>query len=98
MDSSTSTFTSGLGAVFCQDQGDRAGAHMLAYASRSLKPSEKNYSPYKLEFLAMYWAITNKFSYYLADNQKFTLTMDHNPLTNVLTKAKVDATGHRWLT
>ena len=97
MDSSTSTFTSGLGAVFCQDQGDRAGAHMLAYASRSLKPSEKNYSPYKLEFLAMDWVITNKLAYYLTGNWEFTLIMDQNPLTYVLTKTDVDDTGHRWL-
>ena len=94
----TDASTSGLGAVLCQDQGDRAGPVVLAYASRSLKPSEKNYSPYKLEFLAMYWAITKKFSQYLSSNDRqFTLTTDHNPLTYVLTKAKVDAAGHRWL-
>ena len=94
----TDASTSGLGAVLCQDQGDRAGPCVLAYASRSLKPSEKNYSPYKLEFLAMYWAITQKFSQYLASSEReFTLTTDHNPLTYVLSKAKLDAAGHRWL-
>ena len=50
----TDASTFGLGAVLCQDLGDKAGPQVIAYASRSLKPSEKNYSPYKLEFLAMY--------------------------------------------
>ena len=93
----TDASTSGLGAVLCQDQGDRAGPCVIAYASRCLKPSERNYSPYKLEFLAMYWAITKKFSSYLGGNKEFVVTTDHNPLTYVLGKAKLDAAGHRWL-
>ena len=86
----------GLGAVLCQDVGDKAGPKVIAYASRSLKPAEKNYSAYKLEFLAMYWAITKKFSHYL-HGREFTVTTDHNPLTYVLSSAKLDAAGHRWL-
>ena len=86
----------GLGAVLCQDFGDRAGPNVIAYASRSLKPSEKNYSVYKLEFLALYWAITQKFKHYL-QGRKFTVTSDHNPLTYILTSAKLDAASHRWL-
>lgn len=86
----------GLGAVLCQDHGDKAGPCVVAYGSRSLKPSEKQYSPYKLEFLALYWAVTKKFSDYLQGNL-FTVTTDHNPLTYILNNAKLDATGHRWM-
>ena len=89
--------TSGLGAVLLQDKGDKAGPNVIAYASRSLKPSEKHYSPYKLEFLALYWAVTKKFAGYLQGQLLFTVTTDHNPLTYVLTSAKLDSAGHRWL-
>jgi transposase InsO family protein len=92
----TDASTIGLGAVLCQDNGDKAGPQVIAYASRSLKPSEKHYSPYKLEFLAVYWAVTKKFSHYV-QGSTFTVTTDHNPLTHVLTSAKLDSTGHRWL-
>ena len=69
---------------------------LIAYASRSLSPSEKNYPAYKLEFLALKWAITDKFHKYLhgAEFQVFT---DNNPLTCILTTAKLDATGQRWV-
>ena len=92
----TDASTYGLGAVLCQDQGTKAGPQVIAYASRSLKPSEKHYSPYKLEFLALFWAVTVKFQDYLKGTS-FTVCTDHNPLTYILTSAKLDSTGHRWV-
>ena len=65
---------------------------MIAYASRSLSPSERNYPAHKLEFLALKWAITDKFHEYLY-GAKFQVFTDNNPLTYVLTTAKLDATG-----
>ena len=44
----------------------------------------------------MKWAITDKFSDYLYGKQ-FSVYTDNNPLTYVLTTAKLDATGHRWV-
>ena len=44
----------------------------------------------------MKWAITDKFHDYLYGNN-FTVKTDNNPLTYVLTSAKLDATGHRWV-
>ena len=85
----TDASTIGLGAVLYQD------GKVIAYASRALTKSEKNYSAFKLEFLALKWAITEKFKDYLA-LQHFTVFTDSNPLTYVLTSAKLDATGHRW--
>ena len=69
---------------------------MIAFASRSLKPSEKNYPAHKLEFLALKWAVTEKFHDYLYGT-KFEAVTDNNPLTYVLTTAKLDATGQRWI-
>ena len=83
----------GLGAVLYQ--GDGKLKRVVAYASRALNKAERNYSAYKLEFLALKWAVTEKFSDYLAVNH-FTVLTDNNPLTYVLTTAKLDATGQRW--
>ena len=83
----------GLGAVLYQIQNSQK--KVIAYASRSLSRPEKNYSAFKLEFLALKWAVTEKFSDYLMNTQ-FTVYTDNNPLTHILTSAKLDATGQRW--
>lgn len=83
----------GLGAILYQTQNNEK--KVIAYASRSLSKAEKNYSAFKLEFLALKWAVTEKFSDYLLNNQ-FTVYTDNNPLTHILTSAKLDATGQRW--
>ena len=84
----------GLGAVLYQEHNGIE--HVIAYASRGLRASECNYPAHKLEFLALKWAVCDKFSDYLYGS-KFTVRTDNNPLTYVLTTAKLDATGHRWL-
>ena len=89
----TDASLSGLGAVLYQKQDGKD--RVVAYASRSLKPSEKNYPAHKLEFLALKWAISEKFRDYLYGS-KFEVLTDNNPLTYVLTTAKLDATGQRW--
>lgn len=55
-----------------------------------------NYPAHKLEFLLLKWAVTEKFQDYLY-GKKFAVITDNNPLTDVLTSAKLDATGHRWV-
>ncbi|PVD33987.1 hypothetical protein C0Q70_05249 [Pomacea canaliculata] len=85
---------SGLGAVLYQEQEGQQRA--LCYASRGLSKAEKNYPAHKLEFLALKWAVTEKFHDYLYGH-KFSVKTDNNPLTYVLTSARLDATGHRWL-
>ena len=86
---------SGLGCALYQH--DTSGKlRPIAFGSRTLSSSERNYSTHKLEFLALKWAITSKFNYYLYGN-KFEVYTDHNPLVYLTTTAKLDALGHRWL-
>ena len=88
----TDASTEGLGAVLYQEQD---GVEcVIAYASRGLRDSERNYPAHKLEFLHLMWAVTDKFHDYLYGNN-FTVYTDNNPLTYVLSSAKLDATGHR---
>ncbi|XP_041434006.1 uncharacterized protein LOC121398770 [Xenopus laevis] len=84
----------GLGGVLHQEYP--GGLRPVAYISRSLTPSEKNYPVHKLEFLALKWAIVDKLHGYLY-GVPFEVRTDNNPLTYVHTTAKLDATGHRWL-
>ena len=90
----TDACTTGLGAVLYQRQDgiDR----VVTYASRSLKASERKYPAHKLEFLALKWAITEKYHDYLY-GAHFEVVTDNNPLTYVFTTARLDATGQRWL-
>ena len=90
----TDASITGLGAVLYQHQDEEG--RVVAYASRSLKLSERNYPAHKLEFLALKWASTEKYHDYLY-GAKFDVVTDNNPLTYVLTTAKLDATGQRWL-
>ena len=85
----------GLGSVLYQKQNDDT-FRVIAYASRSLSKTEKNYNAHKLEFLALKWAITERFHEYLYGGN-FKVFTDNNPLTYVLTSAKLDATGQRWI-
>ena len=49
-----------------------------------------------MEFLALKWSITERFHEYLYGGH-FEVYTDNNPLTYILTTAKLDATGQRWV-
>ena len=91
----TDASENGLGAVLYQKQDDGTD-HIIAYASRTLSKSEKNYDAHKLEFLALKWSVTERFHEYLY-GREFEVYMDNNPLTYILTTAKLDVTGQRWV-
>ena len=69
---------------------------VIAYASRTLSKSEKNYDAHKLEFLALKWSVTERFHKSLYGGH-FEVYTDNNLLTYILTTAKLDATGQRWV-
>lgn len=90
----TDASTLGVGAALYQVQNGQP--RVIAFASRGLSKSERKYPAHKLEFLALKWAVTEKFTDYLYGTD-FTVVTDSNPLTYLLTSAKLDATGYRWL-
>ena len=69
---------------------------MIAYASKSLNKAESHYPAHKLEFLALKWAVVEKFHEYLYGST-FNVYTDNNLLTYMLTTAKLDAASHRWV-
>lgn len=84
----------GLGAVLAQVQDGQE--RVVAYASKGLNPAETRYPAHKLEFLALKWAATEKFRDHLYGH-KFSVLTDNNPLKYVMTSAKLDAHGQRWV-
>ena len=71
---------------------------MLGYASRALKPCERstqNYSSIKLELLALYWAVTQKYRDLLLGTE-FIVFTDNNPLSCLQTTVKLGAKETRW--
>ena len=85
----------GLGGVLYQ-KDDQGNQRVIAYASWSLTQTERNYPAHKLEFLALKWAVMDRFHEYLYGG-KFNVYTDNNPLTYILTSAKLDAGGQRWV-
>ena len=93
----TDALLKGLDAILSQQQKD-GSIRVIAYASRSLRPSERsmcNYSSAKLELLVLKWAVTEKFRDYLLGS-RFQVYMDNNPLTYVQ-ESKLGASQIRWL-
>ena len=85
----------GLGAVLWQPRvGDSRNMAPVLYASRRLKPAEKNYSTIEKEALAIYWAL-KKFEVYLYGRQ-FVLQTDHRPLLHLQNADKLNPRLKRW--
>ena len=87
----TDASENGLGAVLTQLKED-GKERPIAYASRTHSKSERNYDAHKLEFLALKWAITDRFHEYLYGGT-FDVYTNNNLLTYILTTAKLDAIG-----
>lgn len=87
----TNASNQGLGAVLAQVQHGQE--QVIAYACSSLHPTERNdanYSSFKLELLALKWAVTEKFKDYL------TVYTDNNPVAHLQT-ARLGAVEQRWV-
>ena len=73
----TDSSTDGLGAVLYQKQDGKL--RVIAYGSRSVSKAESNYPAHKLEFLALKWAVCEKFHEYLYGSKSFEVFTDNNP-------------------
>ncbi|XP_055997903.1 uncharacterized protein LOC130047287 [Ostrea edulis] len=92
----TDASLNGLGAVLMQEQEGKR--RVIANASRTLRPTERNdgnYSSAKLELLAFKWAVTEKFKDYLWEST-FEIMTDSNPICYLQTSAKLRATEQCW--
>ena len=83
----------GLGAILSQKQSD-GEYHPIAYASRSLQRSEKNYGISELETLALVWAV-KYFHIYIVGHPCTCLT-DHAVCLSLLNTPKPSAKLKRW--
>ena len=82
-----------------QNQQQQDKLRVITYVSRTLNQAEQNYYMHsgKLEFLALKWAVIEQFHDYLYYCSEFTVYTDNNPLTYVISFAKLNATGHHWV-
>ena len=83
----TDASNTGIGAVLEQE------GHVVAYASRTLSKSEKNYRVIQKECLAIVYA-TKQFHHYLL-GRPFTVVTDHAPL-QWLSAQKMEGLLCRW--
>lgn len=78
----------GLGAVLrqCDEKGKW---RPVAYASRTLTNSEKNYAQIEKEGLGITWAVCEKFRDYVM-GMEFEIETDHKPLLSIFTTKNLD--------
>jgi hypothetical protein len=90
----TDASTTGVGAVLAQKE--EKDEYVIAYASRTLSPAEKNYAVTELECLAVIWAV-KYFRHYLYGT-KFTIITDHSALKWLLNSSAETANRRleRW--
>ena len=74
----------GVGAVLSQIDPEK-GEVIIDYASRSLRPFEKNYSAFMLEAAAASWGLDHWYVY-LYNAPKITLYCDHKPLEKLTSR------------
>ena len=83
----------GLSSILSQVQSD-GKMHPIAYASRALSPTEKNYSITELETLAVVWAIGHFYCYLYG--QEVTVYTDHTAVKAVLDNPTASGKHARW--
>ncbi|OQV15997.1 Retrovirus-related Pol polyprotein [Hypsibius exemplaris] len=77
----TDASTKGVGAVLIQKNGD--SEHVVAYASKGLNKSQRNYAATQLELLAVVFGV-EKFDCYVGGDRHFVVVTDHSALVPLL--------------
>lgn len=78
-----------LGVLLYQDHGGKV--KVFGHGSRTLTQL------LQLKFVALKWAISDKCRDYLFYAPSLVVFNDNNPLTYVMSSAKLNATGHWWV-
>lgn len=92
-DASTS---GGLGCILSQSPtGSPEGEVVIAYGSKTLVGSEKNYTINHLEALAIIWAV-NRYRHYLSSKEEFIIRTDHAALVYIFNNDKPSPKLQRW--
>ena len=79
----------GLDCVLMQD------GHVIAYASRQLRPHEVNYPTHDLELAAVVFALKIWRSYLYGE--KVQIRIDHQSLKYIFTQADLNLRQRRWM-
>ncbi|KAA3473382.1 DNA/RNA polymerases superfamily protein [Gossypium australe] len=79
----------GLGCVLVQE------GKVIAYATRQLKPQEKNYPTHDLELAAIVFAL--KIWRHHLYSEKFHIFIDHKSLKYIMTQKDLNLRQQRWL-
>ena len=88
----TDISSEGLGAVLYQKQEGKL--RVVAYVSRSVSKTDSNYPAHKLEFLALKWAMCEKFHEYLCDAKTFDIYVaSHGPPVSLVGQMGISV-GH----
>ena len=71
----------GIGTVLSHSGEDRTKLRLVAFASCTLAPAERNYSQLEREGLALVYGV-KRFNQFLYD-RRFTILSDHKPLEGI---------------
>lgn len=73
----------------------RTGRKIKGIRQSWTETKRENYSAHTMEFLVLKWAVCNKLHDYVYDSHVQVVT-DNNPMTCILSKAMLDASGQIW--
>ena len=84
-----------VGSALCQSTGEKVKDQSIAYASKQLTPTERNYSTIEKECLAMVFSV-KKFRHYLICNPVIFF-IDHMAIKCLVNKPELSGRLTRWV-
>lgn len=86
----------GLSCILSQSpSGDQEDESVIAYGSKTLTSTQKNYAINHFEALAVIWAV-NRYRHYLSSREEFVIRTDHAALVYIFNSDKPSPKLQRW--
>lgn len=86
----------GLSCILSQSpDGEQDGETVIAYGSKTLSGTQKNYAINHLEAMAIVWAV-NRYRHYLSSKEEFVIRTDHAALVFIFESDKPSPKLQRW--